>query len=711
MIGALLLCSLSAVAAVASDSYCVVAGTPTAGAGDCSTGQVFLKGDFMEVGLHNAFSFGTSENAPTGYTYAGKPLGFIADYDENGWAGSPGYAGDFFLPGAPLEGWSVSYDGTLRVNAARMGTTDIPTSSLEITSTATEQSAVWTGIIDDLIITQRVSFANEDIAITVDVTMTNNGSAAMNDVWLARYLDPDQEAVFYGSYSTINYVRYQASGPADYINSANPSESLVFAMGSNNEAFLLALRSFSPLAHVRHGGFADYDPIDLFVSGGTKDLWQGYGGSDVVPLHENSGNMHVADEAIQIGFEIGTLNAGENVSFSYEYALSGSGLVSGSSSGHIYVQLTDIHGDGWGDDLYLAVSDHNASYVSSRRLDAMEPVLYSLHCACKVVRLYSDSGNMTISLHRNTSAEPGPRGKHVPFEWEALWLLGYSDGTTNTDFDVYGGVNTVIEIRNWELASISKNLDADVTSSKNKCVPPPPPKPSPKPKPEHHGPPPPPTAEVLFTVYESGRNGWCDDSGAMHNTSCSKESFFSPNPDIPNILTYPRYFIADHDGRLLLEEGTMLSGAKTVEKSVTLLADGEFVFSVSGHYSYGNTLTWSFCGVPGGLNQRLYFRMRNGLCEAMDLDPVDESLSCDNEWSTGMLLASPIAPITASATLQNERFALGVMELVAGALGLVALVIVMVQLRKRFPVPDSASAQGKWKSVQFETVDATEHSA
>ena len=76
-----------------------------------------------------------------------------------------------------------------------------------------------------------------------------------------------------------------------------------------------------------------------------------------------------------------------------------------------------------------------------------------------------------------------------------------------------------------------------------------------------------------------------------------------------------------------------------------------------------------------------------------------------------MLLASPIAPITASATLQNERFALGVMELVAGALGLVALVIVMVQLRKRFPVPDSASAQGKWKSVQFETVDATEHSA
>ena len=99
------------------------------------------------------------------------------------------------------------------------------------------------------------------------------------------------------------------------------------------------------------------------------------------------------------------------------------------------------------------------------------------------------------------------------------WLLGYSDGTTNTDFDVYGGVNTVIEIRNWELASISKNLDADVTSSKNKCVPPPPPKPSPKPKPEHHGPPPPPTAEVLFTVYESGRNGIIDTS-CLCNDGC-----------------------------------------------------------------------------------------------------------------------------------------------------------------------------------------------
>jgi hypothetical protein len=87
-------------------SYCRSStGTTTSGTGSCLGGNIFLKGQFIEVGIHNAGSFGTGTTCPAGFTCWGNPLGFIADYDKNGFAaGSPSYAGDYFVPGTPLEG-------------------------------------------------------------------------------------------------------------------------------------------------------------------------------------------------------------------------------------------------------------------------------------------------------------------------------------------------------------------------------------------------------------------------------------------------------------------------------------------------------------------------------------------------------------------------------------------------------------------------------
>lgn len=129
---------------------------------------------------------------------------------------------------------------------------------------------------------------------------------------------------------------------------------------------------------------------------------------------------------------------------------------------HIFVHLVDTHGDGWGDDMYLSVLHSGAS----------EPVLYSLQCACKVVRLFSESGDMMISMIRN-STHP------IPFEWEALWTAGYSDGLTTSPFGLFGGVNTELVISNWGLDSSSHVLDTDANAPKHKCIQPPPPKPRP----------------------------------------------------------------------------------------------------------------------------------------------------------------------------------------------------------------------------------------
>ncbi len=91
----------------------------------------FLQQNRLEIGIANNGAYGTPENAPVGYHPNNNPLisntynpvtgafiqhtnalGFVADYDSNGWSvGTPPYFGDYFLPGTPQEGWSVDING------------------------------------------------------------------------------------------------------------------------------------------------------------------------------------------------------------------------------------------------------------------------------------------------------------------------------------------------------------------------------------------------------------------------------------------------------------------------------------------------------------------------------------------------------------------------------------------------------------------------
>ena len=73
--------------------------------------EVFLQGDYVEVGMSQCGSYGTVNNAPSGYHPrggGGGRLGFVADQGQDGWSvGSPDYCGDYFLPGSPEEGWAI----------------------------------------------------------------------------------------------------------------------------------------------------------------------------------------------------------------------------------------------------------------------------------------------------------------------------------------------------------------------------------------------------------------------------------------------------------------------------------------------------------------------------------------------------------------------------------------------------------------------------
>lgn len=59
----------------------------------------FLKGLYVEVGINTCGAFGSSVAPPAGYHPTEGGLGFVADWESDGWAtGTPIYCGDYFVP-------------------------------------------------------------------------------------------------------------------------------------------------------------------------------------------------------------------------------------------------------------------------------------------------------------------------------------------------------------------------------------------------------------------------------------------------------------------------------------------------------------------------------------------------------------------------------------------------------------------------------------
>ena len=205
---------------------------------------------------------------------------------------------------------------------------------------------------------------------------------------------------------------------------------------------------------------------------------------------------------------------------------------------------------------------------------------------------------------------------------------------------------------------------------------------------------------VRLILEESEGSAWCDDSGATHDFTCSKENVnTSPDATLPNLLTYPRYFISDAEGRVLLEQGTMPVGAMMDVREVKLPRDGSFVFSVSGHYlSESGTLSWDFCGEQGGIGERLHFDMVHGVYKPHYIEELNGEL-------TGNLLSNPISHLSTSSQLSGVRFGLQIGTLVAGAVALVALVLVFLVKGRTSTTKEAQVA----KNVQFARLDTTEH--
>jgi hypothetical protein len=270
-------------------------------------GNVFLGGNYIEIGIHSLGSFGTSVDKPAGFsgTTGSSKIGLSSDNDGFG----EGYdlRIDYFLPGSAEERWSVGYNGDVTAsNAGLMSTSGIPiTSALTNTSAGDVLSAELTGTLNSkLQIRQQIQFRTDDKYFANRVTLTNVGADSLTSVRYMRSFDPDNTVFRGGSYETSNEVTktIAADGSAAVV-----AQTIAAASLAGEPASRYPILFFSKYAGAVAStfGFSNGNPYDANAYSS--------------PRAKNSSID--ADQAITIDFDVGTLAPGASVTFTYYTSL------------------------------------------------------------------------------------------------------------------------------------------------------------------------------------------------------------------------------------------------------------------------------------------------------------------------------------------------------------------------------------------------------
>jgi len=276
----------------------------------------FLQGCYVEIGISNCGVYGTTTVPGAGpfgpyHPNVGSYLGFVADHEKDGWdvATGPGasdYCGDYFVPGAPVEGWQIQSGGSVYTNTdVGCWSSAIPGSVTGYSDTGGFKSATWEGSIAaiDLSVTQKTIFPDGALFFLTSVTLCNDGATDLNDIYYKRNVDPDQDQPWPGGFfQTDNIV---------VTNTPTSDTALVTAEGTTYGCFL-GIGAIDPRARVSWGNFGTAD-------GTPQQAYSGTGG------YSTSGTSLFSDIAIQITFQV-DIPAGECTTINFAHVLDPSDL-------------------------------------------------------------------------------------------------------------------------------------------------------------------------------------------------------------------------------------------------------------------------------------------------------------------------------------------------------------------------------------------------
>ena len=252
-------------------------------------GNVYLGGKYIEVGVSPHGSFGATQDtsvfasaygfhsAPSKVTDKNK--GRLGLYiDDDGWGtGSEPATGDFFTPGSEYEFWGFEYKigsstytyrvcdllsectGTWNSKPVASNTSSGNTLSAHVVGTTTH----------NVVIEIDYTFDVNDKQYLTTVTVKNNGSQKITDVYFQRGLDPDQDQWLYNTFNTYNKL---VCNPVSTEPGGSKNYSLVVAYGgtSKNGFFFM---SFDNRARALSGGSASEYKGSTMSTVRISSLW------------------------------------------------------------------------------------------------------------------------------------------------------------------------------------------------------------------------------------------------------------------------------------------------------------------------------------------------------------------------------------------------------------------------------------------------------
>ena len=289
-----------------------------------SEGNVFLGGNYMEIGINKRGSFGSTA-APTPFENwnfnnydKGTKLGLTSN--SNGW----GYeneltAGDFFVPGTPEERYILSYrigEKEYNINVAYLNNSyNASDWKVEPTVTDTTEgnnlSAKVTGITkENVTLNIYYAFNVDSLHYTTKVKIINNNEEEIKDVRFVRSFDPDQDQWLYGTYKTYNKV---ICNPDPSIPGNETNCAVVVALGAKSFSGLFFL-SMDNRARASRG--VAFSPTSAYLKG----LWDDapitevkYPSDDVLSFSLNKTNGYILeDNAIALTTNFGTISSGSS---------------------------------------------------------------------------------------------------------------------------------------------------------------------------------------------------------------------------------------------------------------------------------------------------------------------------------------------------------------------------------------------------------------
>jgi Ca2+-binding RTX toxin-like protein len=238
------------------------------------SGEVFLGGNYLEVGIGADGGFGTLGAKPAGFFGTSGDSGIGLSNDADGFGAGTDLRIDYFLPGTPEERWAVGYNGSA---VGSYSTRDSDTGAALSDVTLVDQSggdtlqATFAATVGGALRVQQViSFDADDKYFKNTVVLTNLTGAAMSDVRFMRSFDPDNTVYYGGDYTTVNTVDRSVAVDGFAVVSAQSLAGDAYYTASGGQLAALLLLSGDPRAYGSAFGFTNTNPYVSDTTGQAK---------------------------------------------------------------------------------------------------------------------------------------------------------------------------------------------------------------------------------------------------------------------------------------------------------------------------------------------------------------------------------------------------------------------------------------------------------